>query len=231
MLDIGGLSVRYGPTTALRDVTLQVQAGELVALVGPNGAGKSSLLRAVVGLARYDGEVTVHTTRPHAAAVAFVGQRADVDLQFPITVEQVVADGRRPFIAPWRPLRRADRRAVARALSTVGLDGLEPRPIGELSGGQQQRVFIARALAQEAELLLLDEPLTGIDTPTATALVDLLRALAQAGRGIILSTHDLAQVRDRFARCVALNGTVLADGAPTDVLRADRLEALFLTHA
>lgn len=231
VLAVAGLSVRYGTTIALRDVTLRVQAGELVALVGPNGAGKSSLMRAVVGLARHEGEVTIRTTRPRACAVAFVPQRADVDLQFPITVEQLAADGRRPFTASWRPLRREDRQAVARALGTVGLDGLERQPIGELSGGQQQRAFIARALAQEAELLLLDEPLSGVDAPTAAALVDLLQALARAGRTIVLSTHDLAQVRHRFARCVALNRTVVGDGPPGEILRATQLEALFLAHA
>jgi ABC-type Mn2+/Zn2+ transport system ATPase subunit len=189
------------------------------------------LLRAVMGLVPREGQVLLHARLAGSAGIAFVPQRADVDLQFPITVEQIVADGRRPFRSAWRRLRHEDRAAVRRALSTVGLDGLERRMLGELSGGQAQRAFIARALAQEAELLLLDEPLAGIDTPTATALVDLLRALAQTGRAIILSTHDLAQVRHRFARCVALNGTVLADGAPTDVLRADRLEALFLTRA
>ncbi|HEY4277025.1 MAG TPA: metal ABC transporter ATP-binding protein [Conexibacter sp.] len=230
-ISVTGVGVSYGDHVALRDVTLHAHAGEIVALVGPNGAGKSSLLRAIMGLQAHDGEVTVYTARPRAAAVAFVPQRADVDLQFPITLEQVVADGRRPFVGPWRPLRGVDRRAVEQAIATVALDGLQRRGIGELSGGQLQRAFIARALAQEAELLLLDEPLTGVDTPTGESLVNLLQTLAVNGRTIMLSTHDLAQVRHRFARCVVLNRTVLADGAPADVLRTERLEQIFLAHA
>jgi ABC-type Mn2+/Zn2+ transport system ATPase subunit len=223
--------VRYGPTVAVEHVRLRLAPGELVALVGPNGAGKSSLLRAVMGLVDHSGTATVHTRRAGTRGVAFVPQRADVDLQFPITVEQVVADGRRPFRAPWRPLRRDDRAAVRRALSTVGLDGLERRPISQLSGGQTQRAFIARALVQEADLLLLDEPLWGVDVPTASALVDLLEVLAANGRGILLSTHDLRQVRERFERCLVLNRRLVADGSPADVLGPDQLQALFFAHA
>ena len=230
-LDVRDLTVRYGQRVAVEAVTTHLDPGEVVALVGPNGAGKSSLMRAIMGLIPCAGEVAVHTRRPGTTAVAFVPQRADVDLQFPITVEQVVADGRRPFVGPWRRLRRQDKTAVAGALAIVGLEGLGRRPISELSGGQAQRAFIARALAQEADLLLLDEPLSGVDAPTADALVDLLHGLARGGRTILLSTHDLPQVRRRFARCVVLNGRLLADGAPHDVLRADRLEALFLAHA
>ncbi len=227
-LDVRELGVRYGTVAALRAVSLHVHPGEVVALLGPNGAGKTSLLRAVMGLVPHSGTVTVHTTRPGRTGVAFVPQRADVDLQFPITVEQVVCDGRRPFLAPWRPRRHADRTAVARALSTVGLDGLEQRGIGELSGGQLQRAFLARALAQEADVLLLDEPLAGVDALTAASLTELLHALAGAGRTVVLSTHDLAHVRDRYARCVILNRTLVADGAPSEVLRAEQLERSFL---
>ena len=230
-LEVCDLGVRYGPTVAVEHVSLHLDPGELVALVGPNGAGKSSLLRAVMGLVDHSGTATVHTRRAGTRGVAFVPQRADVDLQFPITVEQVVADGRRPFRAPWRRLRGEDRAAVRRALSTVGLDGLERRPLSQLSGGQTQRAFIARALAQEADLLLLDEPLAGVDAPTADALVNLLQTLASSGRSIVLSTHDLVQVRRRFTRCLLLNRRLVADGAPADVLGPDQLEALFLRLA
>lgn len=227
-LQVRDLGVRYATGPALEDVSLHVHPGEVVALLGPNGAGKTSLLRAVMGLVAHTGSVTVHTRRPSRAGVAFVPQRADVDLQFPITVQQVVGDGRRPFVASWRRLRREDRTAVARALSTVGLDGLERRAIGELSGGQLQRAFLARALAQEADLLLLDEPLAGVDAPTAEALTDLLHSLARSGRTVVISTHDLGHVLRRYARCVILNRTLLADGPPAEVLRAEELERSFL---
>jgi ABC-type Mn2+/Zn2+ transport system ATPase subunit len=228
-LDIRDVSVRYDDHLAVQHVTTRVDPGKVVALVGPNGAGKSSLLRAIMGLVPRDGRVLVHTRRPGSAGIAFVPQRADVDLHFPITVEQVVADGRRPFRAPWRRLRREDRATVQRALSTVGLDGLDRRTLSELSGGQVQRAFIARALAQDADLLLLDEPLSGIDAPTADALVDLLHTLAATGRAIVASTHDLALVHRRFARCLLLNGRLLADGPPGEVLDGERLAGFLLT--
>lgn len=230
-LEVRDLSVRYGQTVALSDVSMHLDPGEVVALVGPNGAGKSSLLRAVMGLVAHDGQVTIHTRGAGTTAVAFVPQRADVDLQFPITVRQVVADGRRPFLAPWRRQGNVDRAAISGALAIVGLDGFERRPLCKLSGGQVQRTFIARALAQEADLLLLDEPLSGVDVPTSDGLIDLLHQLADDGRAILLSTHDLPQVRHRFARCLVLNGRLLADGPPHNVLRAEQLEELFLTHA
>jgi ABC-type Mn2+/Zn2+ transport system ATPase subunit len=227
-LEVRDLSVRYDGHTAVQQVTTHVHPGEVVALVGPNGAGKSSLLRAVMGLVPREGRVLVHARRAGSTGIAFVPQRADVDLQFPVTVEQIVADGRRPFRSTWRRQRPEDRAAVRRALSTVGLDGLERRTLGELSGGQVQRAFIARALAQDADLLLLDEPLGGIDAPTADALVDLLHTLATTGRAIVATTHDLALVHRRFARCLLLNRRLLADGAPREVLDGDRLAGFLL---
>jgi ABC-type Mn2+/Zn2+ transport system ATPase subunit len=214
-----GVGVRYGSTVALEGVSVSLDPGELVALVGPNGAGKSSLLRAVLGLVPCTGEVVL-------GDVAFVPQRQDVDLDFPITVEQVVAAGRRPF-RRWRP-RREDRQAVARALARVGLDGLERRGLGSLSGGQAQRVFIARALAQEAGVLLLDEPLTGVDAATTQSLLELFARLAGDGAALLVSTHDLELVRRAFARCIALNRRVVGDGDPGDVLGPAGLERLFV---
>lgn len=217
-LRTSGLGVHYGLTVALEGVSLSLDPGELVALVGPNGAGKSSLLRALLGLVPCTGEVVL-------SDVAFVPQRQDVDLDFPITVEQVVAAGRRPF----RPRRRReDRQAVARALARVGLDGLERRGLGSLSGGQAQRVFIARALAQEAGVLLLDEPLTGVDAATTQSLLELFARLAGDGAALLVSTHDFELVRRAFARCIALNRRVVGDGEPEDVLGPAGLERLFV---
>ncbi len=238
-LALRDVAVRYGEVEALAPVSLEVEPGELVALVGPNGAGKTSLLRAVLGLVPHRGEVVIHgrscDRRGHRLAAAYVPQRLDLDLGFPITVEQVVACARRPFRPTWRRppavRRRAavrDRQAVSRALSRVGADGLERRSIGALSGGQLQRVLLARALAQEADVLLLDEPLTGVDEPTSAALVDLLETLAADGVALLVSTHDLALVRARFGRCVALSGRVVADGPPPEVLRAAVVEATWV---
>jgi manganese transport system ATP-binding protein len=223
------LSVRYGATTALEDVTLAVDPGELVAVVGPNGAGKSTLLRALLGLVPHDGEVVVHgraAGRGRRTNVAFVPQHHDVDRRFPITVGQLAATGRRPFLRLGRRAGPRDRHAVARALARVGLDGLEHRPFGTLSGGQVQRAFLARALAQEADVLLLDEPLTGLDAAGAAALLDLLAGLCDAGAAALVCVHDLALVRARFARCLALQRTVVGDGPPRAVLAAGGPERL-----
>jgi len=223
------LRVRYGSTVALEDVTVAVDPGELVALVGPNGAGKSSLLHALLGLVPYEGEVVVHGRAaggPRRTNVAFVPQHHDVDRRFPITVGQLVATGRRPFIRLGRRARPRDRHVVADALARVGLDGRERRPIATLSGGELQRAFVARALAQEADVLLLDEPLAGLDAATAAALLDLLGRLCQAGAAVLVSVHDLALVRSRFARCVALGRTVVGDGPPDAVLDARGLERM-----
>lgn len=232
-LQVRGLGVTYGATVAARDVWLAADPGELVALVGPNGAGKSSVLHAILGHIAHSGDVVLHGRscgRRRRTDVAFVAQRQTVELEFPITVAQVVACGRRPFQRFGRGPGREDRQAVARALSQVGMDGLERRPIGELSGGQAQRVFIARAIAQQADVLLLDEPLTGVDAPTAQSLLELFGVLCDAGAAIVVTSHDLGLVRARFERCIALNETVVADGDPRDVLGPAGLERMF-AHA
>jgi ABC-type Mn2+/Zn2+ transport system ATPase subunit len=224
-LSLDGVTVRYGRTVAVEGASLVVEQGELVALVGPNGAGKSTLFRAALGLVPYEGRIVVHQTRRRG--IAFVPQRLDVDLDFPITVGQVVATGRRAVVGGL--LRAAARQgpAVARCLSRVGLDGMERRPLGSLSGGQVQRVLIARALAQEPSVLLLDEPLAGVDPMVTGSLVDLFVRLADEGAAIVVSTHDLALVRERFARCVAINRTIVGDGDPAAVLAPAGLERFF----
>lgn len=224
-LELQGVTVRYGRFIAVEDASFGVAQGELVALVGPNGAGKSTVFRAALGQVPYDGRVVMHETRRHGAA--FVPQRPDVELDFPITVAQVVAAGRRGVRGFRVRADAADRRAVARCLSRVGLDGLERRAVGTLSGGQLQRVLVARALAQEPSVMLLDEPLSGVDAGVTRSLVDLLRRLAHEGTAIVVSTHDLALVRERFDRCVAMNRRVVGDGPPREVLDARGLERFF----
>jgi ABC-type Mn2+/Zn2+ transport system ATPase subunit len=221
-----GLGVAYGERPALREVTFTVEPGELVALVGPNGAGKTTLLRSLMGLVPRTGTVVVHGRRPRAAA--FVAQRSETDLDFPATVLQLVLTGRRALRGPLRRPGRADGQAARRALARVGIDGLEQRGLREVSGGQLQRALLARALVQEADVLLLDEPLTGLDPPTTESICDLLERLAHEGRTIIASTHDLPLVRTRFARCLAVNGRLVADGPPREVLSPEGLEALLL---
>lgn len=225
------LGVRYGRHVALADVTIRVDPGELVAIVGPNGAGKSSLFKAVCGLVPHEGSVALggshcHHRRDHMVA-AYIPQRADLDLDFPITVDELVLAGRRRFRSFARRASLGDRRAASDALARVGLDGLGGRAIGSLSGGQLQRAFVARALAQEAHLVLLDEALSGVDLPNTESLLELFADLCANGTSLLVATHDLALARRRFDRCLAINGRLVADGPPSIALDEAAVDATF----
>ncbi|MFT4034021.1 MAG: ABC transporter ATP-binding protein [Patulibacter sp.] len=217
------VTVRYGHgAPAVANVTLSIEPGELVAMVGPNGAGKTSLMRAAAGLVARDGEIVIPGRARHD--LAYVPQRRDIEHDFPITVGEVVAQGRRPHLRLAQRLRAADRSVIAWALEIVELRGLERAPLGTLSGGQLQRAMLARALAQEASVLLLDEPFNGVDGATVNSLIALLRRQAEAGTAIVVSTHDLALVRHHFQRCVLIDRRLVADGAPAAVLGGAALE-------
>jgi ABC-type Mn2+/Zn2+ transport system ATPase subunit len=231
MLTTHRLGVRYGRHVALTDVSFCVEPGELVAVVGPNGAGKSTLFKAICGLVPHGGAVHLggahcHHRRDRMLA-AYIPQRAELDLDFPITVEELALSGRRRFRAVGRRASVADRAAAADALERVGLAGLDGRPIGSLSGGQLQRAFVARALAQEAHLVLLDEALSGVDLPSTDLLLGLFAELCERGTSLLVATHDLALARRRFDRCLALNGRLVADGPPSAALGQDIVDATF----
>ncbi len=230
-LIVDNLSVRYGNVQALTDATFRVDEGEVVAVIGPNGAGKSSLFKAVCGLVSATGSVSLagahchhHRDRMNAA---YIPQQSDIDLDFPITVQQLVLAGRRRFLPAWRRPRPADRDAVADAMERTGITGLGARPIRALSGGQLQRALLARAIAQEADVFLLDEAMSGVDAPGTAHLLDLFHELAKAGSTLLVSTHDLALARRSFDRCLAINGGVVGDGRPADVLQGGVLDATF----
>lgn len=226
-----GLTVRYGRRCVLSGVSTVLHRGEMVALIGSNGAGKTTFLRAVAGLLPYEGAVDFGATPSGSRVeVAYVPQQLGFDPTFPITAGRLVAAGRRRFVGPWRRLTARDRAAVLEALETVGLPDVARRPIGELSGGQLQRVVLARAMAQEADLLLLDEPLSGVDGPTGSDLLDLLADQCARGRTVLLSTHDLALVRSRFDRCLGLNQTLIADCSGAQALAPDSLDAIFASR-
>ncbi len=215
------LVVRYDDFVALDGATFDLNAGEALGVVGPNGSGKSTLLKTIAGLvARSSGELRVLGSEPRRVAmgsIAYVPQVESVDWSFPATVWDVVAMGRFPRLQFWHRFAAADRAATARALEAVKMRGLEHRPITELSGGQQQRVFVARALAQEPQLLLLDEPTTGVDATTERALRDVVRNLVRGGLPVIMATHDLDTVESWFDRLMVLDRRVLAIGNPRDV--------------
>jgi anchored repeat-type ABC transporter ATP-binding subunit len=224
-LELVGVSVAYDGTPALREVSLRIQRGEQTAVVGPNGAGKSTLFNVITGILKpQQGTVQIYGSGPRGhICVGYVPQRNRIDWRFPVTVADVVMMGRTSKIGLLRRPGRADWRAVAAALAQVDMADLAQRQIGELSGGQQQRVFLARALAQGAELLLLDEPLAGLDMPSQEAILRIMATMRDRGITLLVATHDLNQAADRFDRMILLNGRVIAHGPPAEVLTAANL--------
>lgn len=232
-LETMNLSVRYGTRTALESITLTVPTGERLAVVGPNGAGKTTLFKTISGLIGPDAGKTLvfgYPPRRHAC-IAYLVQRSAVDWNFPVTVRDVVMMGRTREVGLFRRPRAADRAFVAECLELVGLTSLADRQVGELSGGQQQRMFIARALAQEAALMLLDEPFSGLDNRTQHDLIHLLEKLSERGVTILVATHDLDLAAAHFNRILLLNRRLVACGPPADVFQTDNLTATFGHHA
>jgi ABC-type Mn2+/Zn2+ transport system ATPase subunit len=216
------LVVRYDRIVALDDVTLEVRFGEAMGIVGPNGSGKSTLLKSIAGLltpAR--GELSVLGTEPRKltpGSIAYVPQVEAADWSFPATVWDVVALGRFPRLQFWQRFSEVDRREVEHALRAVNMYDLRDRHIAQLSGGQQQRVFVARAIAQQPRLLLLDEPTTGVDAETEEALRRVVRSLVDDGLPVLMTTHDLERVGEWFDRLLVLDRRVLAVGTPDEVV-------------
>ena len=230
VLLVDGLRVGYNGAPALDGVSLVVPHGAQVAVVGPNGAGKSTLFKAIVGLLRpAAGRVLIHGRPPgdQADPVAYVPQREEVDWRFPVTVRDVVMMGRYGRLGPLKRPQPADREAVLRALGQLGIADLAGRPIGALSGGQQQRVFLARALAQEPHVLLLDEPFTGVDARAKEAVLELLAGLRAERITVLVSTHDMETAAQRFELVALLNGRLVAFGPPADVFTPTHITAAF----
>lgn len=229
-LELRGVSAAYGGKPVLFDVDVAIPAGKLSAVVGPNGAGKSTLIKAALGLVpsvrggvRFLGEPLAKVR----SRVAYVPQQDAVAHDFPITAVQVVEMGRYPHRGWFRRLTQEDDEAVAEAMAETGVSDLAAEPLDELSGGQRQRVFLARALAQRADLLILDEPFTAVDARTEASLLDLLGGWCERGGSVIAVHHDLRTVRERFDHAVLLAGTVLAAGATPDVVTPENLERAY----
>jgi len=225
ILDVSHITVRYNGRAALENVTFHLHEGERVAIVGPNGAGKSTLIKVVAGvLSPTTGEVNIFGSRPRGhVCIGYIPQRSQVDWNFPVTVADVVMMGRSAKLGPLNFPHKRDWEHVNHALETVDLADLARRQIGQLSGGQQQRMFIARALAQEAELMLMDEPLTGLDTPSQEGILELLDRLKQEKVTVMVATHDLDQASAHFDRIMLLNHRVVAFGEPNTVMQTENL--------
>ncbi len=223
LVSASGLSFSFGRTLVLDGVDLTLRAGEFVALVGPNGSGKSTLLKVLLGSLRAQrGEVRLFGRDPsrvsERARIGYVPQRPILDSEVPATVEEIVAAGRLARRGWWRPLRREDREEVRHALASVGLDELAHQPLNELSGGQQQRAFIARAFASEPDLLVLDEPIAGVDAESQRRFRESLTHLIhEHGAGVLLVSHELSAVAPELDRVLVLKQRVLFDGAPSEL--------------
>ncbi len=234
LLDVVGLVVRYGERRALDGVSWSLEPG-LTAILGPNGAGKSTLLKAALGLvpaetgeARFFGEPFAEAR----ARVAYLPQRAAVDWDFPASALDVVCMARYRRMRPWGRVPRAERGAAMAALAELGMEALADRPIGRLSGGQQQRVFLARALAQEADLFLMDEPLAAVDAVTEAAILRTLRGLAARGKSVAMVHHDLSAVEEHFQHVLLLAaGRAVAAGPVRRCFTAETVAAAFGARA
>jgi manganese/iron transport system ATP-binding protein len=230
---VQGLTVTYASgVTAVHDASFELEPGSICALVGVNGSGKSTIFKAIMGFVTpAAGEIRLCGLAVEEAIkrniVAYVPQNEEIDWNFPVLVEDVVMMGRYGHMNFLRMPSRADRYKVDAALERVGMSEFRDRQIGELSGGQKKRVFLARALAQEGRIILLDEPFTGVDVKTETAIISLLRELRAAGHLMLISTHNLGSVPDFCDQVVLLNRTVLAAGPTAEVFTQANLERAF----
>jgi manganese/iron transport system ATP-binding protein/manganese/zinc/iron transport system ATP- binding protein len=232
VLEIKDVTVAYRRVPAVHHLDLSLHCGHCIALLGPNGAGKTSLFKALVGLVPLEtGSVDFGGHGPGAATdIAYLPQRGVIDWDFPITVRGMVEMGRYLRTSWWRPFRQADAEAVDAALAAMDLARLGDRQISALSGGQQQRAFLARSLAQNAHVFLLDEPFTGLDKPAQELLRATIHQLAADGNLVIASHHDLKTVPDLFDQVIFLNGELIAFGETADVFTEENIARTFSTQ-
>jgi manganese/iron transport system ATP-binding protein len=228
------VTVTYDGTVGIERVSVVLHPGEILGIIGPNGSGKSTLLKTIAGLLRPShGTAEVYGRDPRRlppGTIAYVPQVETVDWSFPATVWDVIAMARFPHLSPFQRFSARDREAVASALQAVGIDQLRDRHISALSGGQQQRTFLARALAQDPKLLLLDEPATGVDAVTSEMLRVLVRDLAHKGMPILMATHDFESAEEWFDYLLLIDKRVVAYGRPSEVLCSSEFERLLRHH-
>lgn len=229
-LSVKGMTVSYGQKPAVFSVDMTVPSGSMTAIIGPNGAGKSTLLKAVLGILKpLSGQVLVYgqALSNGRDRIAYVPQRASVDWDFPTRVIDVVLMGLYPHLGLLGRVRARHRERAVDCLRRVGMEDFAARQIGQLSGGQQQRVFLARALAQNADLYLLDEPFAGVDAATEKAIISVLKDLRDKGKTVVAVHHDLTTVADYFDRVFLINTRKVAEGSVDDVFTPDNLQAAY----
>ncbi|MCB0612141.1 MAG: metal ABC transporter ATP-binding protein [Phaeodactylibacter sp.] len=226
VISIKGLSVSYGRKRVLTNIFMDFEPGHVYGILGPNGAGKSTLFKAVLGLMAPNAGSILIKGRPveaHRKEVVYVPQKSDVDWTFPATVFDIVLMGRYPHKKLLQRLNEEDKALARQALKEADIEQFENRQIGELSGGQQQRVFLARALCQEAEIFLLDEPFVGVDVTTEEKITKILKRLAAEGKTILVIHHDLSSVPEYFSRVALLNQRLIAFGDTSEVFTTENI--------
>jgi len=230
VIEISHLTVSYHARAALLDVTVTIEGDQLVGVIGPNGAGKSTLIKAILGFVRPDlGTVRIkgQDVQKAKGQVAYVPQRGSVDWDFPITVREVALMGRYQRIPWYRSPGTEDREAAMEALEMVRMADFAERQIGELSGGQQQRVFLARALSQGSDILLLDEPFAGVDAATERAILEVLEKAKRAGKTLVVVHHDLSTAAEYFDKLLLIKQRLYAYGPPQAVLQEELLSRVY----
>jgi manganese transport system ATP-binding protein len=231
-INIENVTVAYHHKVAIHDVSLTLEGGSIYALVGMNGSGKSTLFKTIMGFIKPQiGRVLVNNMAVQISQkkslIAYVPQSEEVDWQFPVSVEEVVMMGRYGYMNWLRQPRQRDQDLVTQSLQRLNIEKVRDRQIGELSGGQKKRTFLARALAQQASILLLDEPFNGVDIKTQKTIIELLIELKRQGHTILISTHDLESIETFCDQVILVNKTVLAYGATADVFTPENLHRTF----
>ncbi len=230
IIEVQNLTVSYGKNLILWEVFLSLSSKKMVGIVGPNGAGKSTLLKALMGFCpKIGGKITFwgETFSSVKNRIAYIPQREEIDWDFPITVYEVALMGRFSHLQFWQRPRASDKEAVFYALQKVGLKEYANRQIGELSGGQQQKLFLARAMAQNAEVYLLDEPFQGVDATSEKVIMQVLQEWKQEGKTILIVHHDLSRLKEYFDELLFLNKRVVAFGSVEKVLTKENLQTTF----
>lgn len=232
-LSIQNLTVSYDENIALQNINFQIQEGKLAGVIGPNGAGKSTLMKASLGLIPKDqGDIRVYgyPVKRMRKNIAYVPQRNDIDWDFPINVRDTVLLGTYPKLGVFHRPKKADRKLADECLEQVGLSDYTKKQIGELSGGQQQRVFLARALAQQAQLFFLDEPFVGIDAKSEDTIIRTLKDLRDQGNTVVVIHHDLSKAQEYFDDVILINKRLVEFGPPQTVLEPDTISKAYQTQ-
>ncbi len=230
IVEVKDLTVSYNGKIAINNISFSIKENQIIGVIGPNGAGKSTLLKAIIGLLNVDkGMVTIldQPINKIRHKIAYVAQRNAIDFDFPVLVEDVVMMGRYPHIAWWKFSSIKDQQIVKDCLEKVGMFEHRKKQIGQLSGGQQQRVFIARALAQEADILFLDEPFLGIDTSSESMIMKILKHLRDQGKTLFVVHHDLTKAQTYFDSIIILNNNLIDYGEKEKVLNVDTIEKVY----